>query len=936
MIGRAIAFVRARVARRLFVLFVISAFLPLTALALLSLEQVRALLLQQGDRQLAAIAKSYGMTLFERLLLAADVGVSTANSPQGVLARDSLAPRTFRSLVVVDRNGRAQPVLGQLEVPLLGEDLRARLERRQLVVLVTGEAEPRVLIAAPLPAANAGFALGELQPAFLWGPVEDLPTATEFCVVEERSMRRMHCTHAEGVAAVRAVRPEGATIASVMWERGEEAMLSRVWPQFMGAAFGTADWVVVASQPQKVQLRHVREFTSLYVPVVLITLLLVLLLTLRQSRDIVGPMAKLVERTRGIAANHFGERLDLKRDDEFGELSTAVDQMSQRLGRQFASLTVLAEIDHLILSTQDTAQIVRTVLKRLGEVVQADLLSLTLFDNEDPDGAQTFFTSQDMAGNFAMNRHRAAAADREAIERDPCARWLPVPTEGALPAYLELARQHGMTSAFVQPIVWPGAVCGAMIMGYRGEAVADEEERQRARELADRVAVAISSAWREEQLYQQAHFDPLTGAPNRHLFRDRLDQEIIRSRREGLVFALLFVDLDHFKHVNDSFGHSTGDIVLREAATRISGCIRASDTVSRLGGDEFTVLLTNLDNPQEAWLIAETMVGALSREFTLGEQQVFLSASVGIASYPADGHTPEELLKAADTAMYRAKAGGRAQAVFFEERMNEEAVARLTLDRDLRAAIDRGELTLHYQPQLDLASGEIRSAEALVRWKHPVRGMVPPATFIPLAEESGFIETLGQWIIETACRQIRAWGDSGLAIEYVSVNVSPRQFRKRTLVQFIDRCTREAGVKPSSLHLEITEGLLLEQGEAVEGMLREMAARGHSIALDDFGTGFSSMAYLKRLPVHMIKIDRVFIEGLERSPDSEAIVAAIVAMSHALGKRVIAEGVEKPEQLTLLRRLRCDGVQGFVLAPALSALDFEALLRARHGEALTA
>jgi EAL domain-containing protein (putative c-di-GMP-specific phosphodiesterase class I) len=261
--------------------------------------------------------------------------------------------------------------------------------------------------------------------------------------------------------------------------------------------------------------------------------------------------------------------------------------------------------------------------------------------------------------------------------------------------------------------------------------------------------------------------------------------------------------------------------------------------------------------------------------------------------------------------------------------MNVEAVARLTLDRDLRMAIERGELVLHYQPQVDLATGAIHGAEALVRWNHPVHGLIPPARFIPLAEESGFIEHVGQWTLKEACRQLREWRLAGLSIDRVAVNVSPRQFRKRATLDFIAQCIEDTQLPSSCLELEITEGLLMDHGEAVEGALRELAQAGHEIALDDFGTGFSSMQYLKRFPVHTIKIDRVFIDGLERSLDSEAIVAAIIAMSHALGKIVTAEGVETAEQLAVLRRLDCDQIQGFLISPALPAEQFAALLRAR-------
>ena len=924
-------FIRTRVARRLFLLFVLSAFLPLASIAVLSLTQVQALLLQQGEQRLAAIAKSHGMTLFERLLLGADVGVSAASSPRSVVSADSLAQRTFMSLARVSEDGEVTAIIGRPDIPFLSSEARSRLARGKPVVQVVEEGTAsRIYIAAPFARPSKDIAVGELAPENLWGPADELPAATEFCIVEDRSKRLLNCSSPMGDGALRAVSNAATTgLGAATWVRDGEAQRARAWSQFMRAGFGAPDWIVVASQPERHQLAQAQRFGRLYIPVVILALLLVTWFTIRQSRNIVVPVAQLTAHSRSIARSEFGARLDLKRDDEFGELATAFNQMSERLGRQFDSLTALSEIDRLILSTQDTAHVIRAVLRRLDNVIPADVVTITLFDHENPDHGRTYFRDWETDEGESMVRHGVAARDRMAFRDDPQSQWVPIEAGEPAPGYLSYMQQRGMSGAYVQPITWRGEVCGALALGYRAPSATTEDQKQQARELADRVAVAVSSAWRDEQLYVQAHFDPLTGLPNRLLFKDRLGREIIRSEREKLQFALLFIDLDHFKNVNDSFGHSLGDDVLRETARRIARCVRDADTVARLGGDEFTVLLTSLDHPQEAWLVAESIVAALSREFVLGEQQCFLSASVGIASYPVDANTTEELLKSADTAMYRAKAGGRAQVVFFEEMMNVEAVARLTLDRDLRMAVDRGELVLHYQPQVELATGAIRSAEALVRWNHPVHGLISPLRFIPLAEESGFIEHVGQWTLKQACTQMRAWRLAGLPLERVAVNVSPRQFRKRATLDFIKQCVAESQLPSSCLELEITEGLLMDHGEAVEGILRELAIAGHEIALDDFGTGFSSMSYLKRFHVHTIKIDRVFIDGLDRSLDSEAIVAAIIAMSHALGKSVTAEGVETAEQLAVLRRLNCDQIQGFLVSPALPAEQFEQLLRAR-------
>jgi len=909
-------------------LFVLSAFVPLALIAALSLGEVRSLLLQEGEQRLAAVAKAYGMTLYERLLVANELVVSSAMRNPGSLARDDITHRTFRWIARLEPSGQTVPLTGTPGPATLTDVARDRLaERKPVVIVSSAGGAPHVLLAAAVPGPQGeATVVAEVDPDYLWGSRDDVPAFTDYCIVEDVSGITLHCTsELEAGPEHEMLEKNRSSLGTASWRRNGEPYRGVAWAQFMRAGFGTPDWVVIASQPERYQIAGAIAFGRLYIPVVVLALLMVSWLTIRQASRIVRPLARLAERARGISQNDFKSRLELAAADEFGELAVALNNMSEKLGRQFASLNALSEIDRLILSSVETGRVVRTVMEQLASAVHADAVSVTLIDHDDPDRARTYFRSSDADGALDMTRHEMSSWDRSNLEGAPGGQW--VALAGHPSPYLEGLARDGAGNAYVQPVMWRGELCGALALGYRTASSLDAEESRHARELADRVAVAVSSAWRDEQLYVQAHFDPLTGLPNRLLFKDRLGQEIARSQREGLRFAVLFVDLDRFKTVNDSFGHTTGDAVLRETALRIAKCTRASDTVSRLGGDEFTVMATNLHHAQEAWHIAENVVEALSREFGVGGQQCFLSASVGIATFPDDGASAEDLLKCADTAMYRAKAAGRSQAVFFEERMNAEAVARLTLDRDLRVAIERRELELHYQPKVDLRTGMIRSAEALIRWRHPVHGLISPGRFIPLAEESGFIEQLGNWTLREACSRMKQWRAWGLPVESVAVNVSPRQFRRRGLVEFIQECVQEAGLPPECLTIEITEGVLMERDSAAEELLDRLHAMGHGIALDDFGTGFSSMSYLKRFPVREIKIDRAFVDGLESNADSEAIVAAIVAMSHALGKIVVAEGVETREQLALLTRMGCEYVQGFVIAPALPADVFERRVR---------
>jgi len=915
-------FLHSGVARSLFTLFVLCALVPLALVAVLSLTQVRALLLQQGENRLASQAKSYGMAIFERLLLATDIAYSAGAAPNAAKDRDSMANRAFKSLALV-KGSRVSSISGAPLAVMLDASTRERVEAGQPALVVAADA--RLLLAVPV---GEAFVVGELRPDYVWGPSDELPALTEMCVLQDSDRKPLYCSSPEArdVLSAGAVQSNAVTT----WKRGEETMRTRGWWQFMRAALGAPDWTVLASQSEAYQLRSSVAFERTYALVVVLALLLVTWFTIRKSRQIVTPVTRLADHARRIAGNDFDSRVEVDQKDEFGELATAFNTMTQRVGQQFASLTVLSEIDRLILNTQDTTQVVRTVLHRMDGVVPADQVALMLIDQDNGDHGRTFYRPPQNTTSMSMDRAVLTPEDRHTLHGDAQIHRVELAGSASSPAYLVPLRARGMAVAFIQTITWRGSICGALVLGFiDANAALTEEERRHTVEIADRIAVAVSSAWRDEKLYQQAHFDQLTALPNRMLFEDRLEREIARAQRDGNQFALLFVDLDHFKNVNDSLGHSLGDEVLREAGRRIQHAVRESDTVSRLGGDEFTVLLTRLGNPQEAWLIAETIVSTLSQEFRPGNQHCFLSASVGISSFPADGATAEELLKSADTAMYRAKAGGRAQSVFFEEKMNREAVARMTLDRDLRAAIDRNELVLHYQPQINLRTGAIVSCEALIRWQHPVHGLVSPGRFIPLAEESGFIEHIGRWSLRQACAQMNEWRAQGVNLESIGVNVSPRQLRRRTLVDFLRASVQEARLPASCLEIEITEGMLMEQGGPVEEMLQEIAAAGHRIALDDFGTGFSSMARLKRLPVNTIKIDQAFVDGLHEGNDSEAIVTAIIAMSHALGKSVIAEGVETEEQEAILRRVGCDEVQGFLYAPALPAAEFANLVRSR-------
>jgi diguanylate cyclase (GGDEF)-like protein/PAS domain S-box-containing protein len=432
----------------------------------------------------------------------------------------------------------------------------------------------------------------------------------------------------------------------------------------------------------------------------------------------------------------------------------------------------------------------------------------------------------------------------------------------------------------------------------------------------------------ERQLAHQAFHDGLTGLPNRVLFMDRLTHALARAARSRSSVAVLFLDLDRFKVINDSLGHDVGDQVLIAVAQHLSGTIRVGDTVARLGGDEFTVLLEDIADPADARAVAERIMSGLQTPFALAGHEVCITTSIGIA-VSANGLTPaEDLVRDADAAMYRGKSTGKARYELYDSTMHARALERLQLEAELRHGIERGELRVHYQPKVELATGRIAGVEALVRWQHPDRGLIAPAHFVPLAEETGLILPMGRWVLAEACRQGVIWQE-----RYperppltVSVNLSVRQFQHPSLVDDVARVLRQTGLEPGRLVLEITEGIVMEAAEASSAALLRLKELGVKLAIDDFGTGYSSLSYLKRFPVDMLKIDRSFIDGLGRDPGDAAIVHAVTGLAHTLGLQVTAEGIETAEQLVHLQMAGCDLGQGYYFSRPMPCEAAEELL----------
>ncbi len=423
--------------------------------------------------------------------------------------------------------------------------------------------------------------------------------------------------------------------------------------------------------------------------------------------------------------------------------------------------------------------------------------------------------------------------------------------------------------------------------------------------------------------------DGLTGLPNRLLMQDRLQQAIVKARRGGGLVALMFIDLDRFKTVNDSFGRVIADALLKQVAERLRNCLRDTDTVARLGGDEFIIMLPDAATAQVVGEVAQRVLTEFSRPFRDGDQEMYVSASIGISLFPRDGSDPDELVKHADRAMYSAKDSGRNMYRYFTEDLNLEVHEKVMLESGLRRAIKGGELRLFYQPKIDLATNRVIGAESLARWQHPTLGLISAAKFIPVAEESGLIVELGEWVLRAACEQLRTWQQEGVALQ-VAVNVSARQLHHGNLADLVMAVMTDSHVDPRLIEIELTESAIMQHTQASISTLERLKSYGISIAIDDFGTGYSSLSYLKRLPLDILKIDPSFVRDITTDRNDEAIVRAIIGLARSLGKKVIAEGVEEDAQLSFLNAYGCNFGQGFLFGRPTSAEAFADLVRKQN------
>ena len=921
---------RGAFARRLFLRFLLAAFVPVVAVAVLAWFNTSRVVAQQAAQRLANDSQNQGLDIFSRLKVAealliriAEDSAARGHTENGVPAFEAVALYSDGERRMLYGDARLLPVSFAEESP---SSLAKTPPRTRLIAQPLNKGGMVMLRALTTVDGRPRMVAGRLDPDYVIGNADRWPNDTRFCVVEQQTQRMLDCPNLQSVYDERI---QGGAITLTAPGRipvdGEDTLVA-YWDVFIPSHFDGVSWRVIGFKPWAAAAQPAVTFYRLLPFVVLLSLIAAGMLGMSQIRRVSDPLRRLRAGVQRIAEGEFATRVEIDSSDEFEELGDAFNTMAKRLGTQFHTLDVLAATDRGILTSAGAETVVENMLQSLHRIMQADVAAILLFDPDLPQVAHLHVVELARPEHVKSYRVQPGATEREALDRHERLLYLDDDALAEL-SYTQQLRDLNIDRVTVAPVREHGRLWAALFAGYRGTDTSAEDEQQ-ALAVADRLAVALAASGREKELYRQAHYDGLTGLPNRQLFIDRLEHQIALAAGVEQALALMFIDLDHFKNVNDSVGHSAGDALLVEAAQRFADALDDMDTVARWGGDEFVVLLPRADDVAALDRCARRLIDRLSETYVINGLEHRVSASIGLALYPADGRDAEALLAHADAAMYQAKDGGRGRHVFFEKRMNERIRERVQIEAELRHAIDNEELFLQFQPLVRMDNGGLGAVEALVRWRHPERGIVPPGLFIPALESSGLIVAAGAWILRQACHQYLHAFPASARPERIAVNVSPKQFWTEDFVEMVQRTLVQTGLPGERLELEITENLLLTDMATASARIRELNALGVRMSMDDFGTGYSSFSYLRQLPVQTVKIDRCFVDGIE-TPGSDAaiVMRSLIDMLHGLGKTVVVEGIETAEQLDLLNRYGCDLAQGFYLSRPVSPDEVGAYLR---------
>ncbi len=929
--------VKRRFATRLLVIVALAAMMPFAVIAWLAFERAADIVEHDRIAEVGKNAKLYSQAIAGRmqtvsaLMTPMQSNIAAGRAPLAGIP--GTAATAVQSVATVGPDGTVQWAHGTVRVipgdamfdtSALGNTLRDSL----ILELPDAAGRYHVAIAKSLGAsrrgARASWLLAFPTPEYLW---ESNAASENVCVLGGEG-RVLHCSEPPAEGLERAVAAQKENSGTFEFGPLRDRLIGGYFRTYMGAIYGSGEWTVVAYDRLFALVGSVASLRQMFGLVSLFAIAVGCLVASILVRRALHPLTRLCENAKRVATGDFSARVESTSEDEFGMVANHFNAMAGRLGKQWATLKAWSEVDRIILTSVEVEQVAALVLEQLPEIISCDVASITVFD---PDGsfAGDIFT-RDLISRSPIFKDRADAPDVEMRELiSETGDFTTFCREGP-GRCLVPHRRMGAHESRVFPIVSQSKLLGLLTLGLRDGQTFADEDLANVRTLCERLAVALDAASREEKLYRQANFDSVTGLANRVAFRMKLADALLRAERAKGRVGVLFVDLDGFKKVNDTHGHGAGDELLHTVGKRLGDCIRKTDTVARLGGDEFAVLLPDMRDAIAAEGVAQQILDTLQKPLSVGGHVVRVGCSIGIAIYPTDGADVESLLKQADMAMYRAKERGGNRFAFFEEEMDAQMQERASIEEQLGAAIEKRQIQVHYQPQVDTQTGDCVGVEALARWMRADGVSVPPDRFIAAAETSDLIQKLGDQVLNQALSDYAKWKHQGLAPKRIAVNVSVAQFRAGKLAPKVAEALTRHHVLPQALELEITESLSLAEEPAIRVAIRALTEMGVSLVIDDFGMKYSSLAYLKRLPARAIKIDRAFVKDVPEDPESVALVKTILAMAHTLKKDVVAEGIETPEQALFLRDIGCPAMQGYLIARPQPAEAITAFLAKPH------
>lgn len=931
--GSGIRMFRRHVGRRVLGLFLLVGLLPMLLMAYLSYAKITDGLRRDTLISLRENAKSIGMRISENLHQVSDaaqlIARAAVDDPDSLDILIRAATNRFEAIWKIESGGQVTPLHGSaiIDFDINTIDRHHLSNGRSQLIRAGNAATPAWLLVTLADRYNeaADVVAFWVSEETVWAPYEYVPHQSEYCIHGDDGQALYCSNRAGGPSALRnTFLDDDSRSTLIEWQNEGVDMLSASWQLFlMGQnAFEPVD--VVTTMHREHIFGAVRKLQAIFPLVLGLVVVLIAYFSFRIVHNNLVPVRVLKNAAEEYAGGNLDARVNIETGDEFEQLGHAFNEMAGNLSQQFSLLRAMSDVDRLIMLLASVEEICGVVLSHLSAQLGGQPCAIIL--QKKTEAAQ--------AKLLAWNDQQL---DTELIIFDPYLTQKIKPnTHDEWYGQPELAtplHKHFEGSGFRYfrdvPVSFDSQTHGVVVLGAKNKDEAVDIAIQHCKNLARRIAVGVSNAERDQALHQKTHYDNLTHLPNRTLLEDRLEQAISLSQHLQESGALLLLDLDHFKKINDLFGHSTGDLILGRVAERILAEAHEEFTVARLGDDEFAVVMPRIESADKAGEFAVRLLSRLAQKFEANGNEHIVGASIGISVFPDDGDHHEVLIRNADAALNRVKGAGRGRFEFFSERLNQVSRRRLTLERGLQMAIDTGELRLYYQPQFDLSNGELHGAEALLRWRHQTLGDISPAEFIPIAEQTDLIFEISDWVLDRACRDIRRFSDQGIDCKTISINVSGRQLQDRRLTTTIVDVLARHDVKPGMIKLEVTETAIANNIGVAAETLAFLRDRGVKIAMDDFGTGFSSLSYLSEMPFDYLKIDQSFVRAIGNKKNAENICRAIITMAHELGKTIIAEGIETREQESFMKNYQVQVGQGYLYSKPLPRKDFRRLMESR-------